>query len=260
MPPATVDRSVIPPTDELPHEPERIALRSSLPNLPKQPAFESLPGFPAYDSQVELPRNSFDDFAAKLDSVKKVAEKAKVELPKKRISDPEPQAEPENLDMAYFPTRAMVPEFIALILVSAGWIVGVMPLLPAWWQSWEVLASVPGGYACIVFVQWLFRTMGGRYRLTKTHIHRVTAGPVADPDPLDLTTIASVKVNALLIETCLGVGCIHLTFERDVHPEVVLGPVSWPRRRAMRIEEAMELAREGSVVGTRMPVRDKLAA
>jgi hypothetical protein len=254
MPPPTADRDLTLPTDELPHEPERIALRSSLPSMPKPPAFDPLPGFPSYDTEIELPRNSFADVAPKVEP-KKLPEPPKVEAPKNRIAEPvvaAKPAEPENIDIAYFPTRAMLPELAALTLISAGWIMGVMPLLPAWWQSWEVYAAVPGAYGSFVLVQWLFRVIGGGYRLTKKQLFRVHAGPLANPEPLDLATIAHVKADASILEMCLAVGRIRITFERDVHPEVVLGPVGWPRRRAMRIEEAAELAREGSVVGSRM--------
>jgi hypothetical protein len=252
MPPMTMDRAMTPPTDELPLEPERIALRSS---LPKPPSLDPLPGFPSYDTEIELPRNSYANLAAKPEPITKLAEPTKVDLPKNRIAEPvaaATPAEPENLDIAYFPTRAMLPELTALALVGAAWIMGVMPLLPAWWQSWEVYASVPGAHGAFVLVQWLFRVIGGGYRLTRKQLFRVHAGPMANPEPLDLATIAHVKVDATILEMCLAVGRIRITFERDVHPEVVLGPVGWPRRRAMRIEEAAELAREGSVVGTRI--------
>lgn len=236
------------PTDEMPLEPERIALRSSLPVLPKPPSFDPLPGFPSYDTALEVP-------VAKPDQPKKLPEPPRVEPPKNRlvetVADAKP-AESENIDIAYFPTRAMLPELSALALISAGWFMGVMPLLPAWWQSWEVYASVPGAYASFVLVQWLFHVIGGGYRLTAKQLFRVHAGPMANPEPLDLATIAEVKVEATIREMCLAVGRIRLKFERDTQPEVVLGPVGWPRRRAMRIEEAAELAREGSVVGSRV--------
>ncbi len=248
MPPTTLDREMVPSTDEMPLEPERIALRSSLPSLPKPPSLEPLTGFPSYDTGVEVPRSSFADLLPKLDPVKKPAEPAKGAEPESRV---EPVAS-ENLDIAYFPTRAMLPELTALGLIIAGWIMGVMPLLSAWWQSWEVYASVPGAYGAFVLVQWLFRVIGGGYRLTNKQLFRVHAGPMANPDPLDLATIAEVKVDASMLEKCLFVGRVRLTFQRDVHPEVVLGPISWPRRRAMTIEEAVELARDGSVVGSRV--------
>jgi hypothetical protein len=253
MPPTTTEHDFDHPTDELTQEPERIALRSSLPVLPKPPSFDPLPGFSSYDTALEMPRNSSP--APKPETPKKVAEPTKVEQPKNRIAEPDAvtkPAESENVDIAYFPTRAMLPELTAVALVSAGWFMGVMPLLPAWWQSWEVYASVPGAYASFVVVQWLFHIIGGGYRLTNKQLFRVHAGPMANPEPLDLATIANVKVEATIREVCLAVGRIRLTFERDIHPEVVLGPVGWPRRRAMRIEEAVELAREGSVVGSRV--------
>ncbi len=248
MPPTTVDRDTTSPTSEMPLEPERIALRSSLPSLPKPPSLEPLPGFPSYDANVESPRSSFADLLPKLDPAMRTAEPTTASEPESRV---EPVAS-ENLDIAYFPTRAMLPELTALSLISAGWILGVMPLLSAWWQSWEVYSSVPGAYGAYVLVQWLFRVIGGGYRLTHKQLFRVHAGPMANPEPLELASIANVKVDASILEKCLFVGRLRLTFERDVHSEVVLGPISWPRRRAMTIEEAVELARDGSVVGSRV--------
>ncbi len=249
MPPSTLDRDTTSMTDAMPLEPERIALRSSLPSLPKPPSLEPLPGFSSYDTDIEMPRNSIADLLPKLDPVKKSDESARVVDPESRVAEP---VVSDNLDVAYFPTRAMLPELTALLLISAGWIMGVMPLLSAWWQSWEVYASVPGAYGAFVLVQWLFRVIGGGYRLTNKQLFRVHAGPMANPEPLDLATIAEVKVDASMLEKCLFVGRVRLTFQRDMHPEVVLGPISWPRRRAMIIEEAVELARDGSVVGARV--------
>jgi hypothetical protein len=232
--------------EELTQEPERIALRSTLPSLPKPPSFDPLPGFPSYDTAIELPKNPPTD--------SKPAPQ-KTDSPKNRVADPTVTPEPaksENIDIAYFPTRAMLPELIALSLVIAGWVMGVMPLLPAWWRSWEVYASVPGAYGLFVLVQWLFHVVEGGYKLTNKQLFRVHAGPMTNPAPIDLAIIANVKVEATIREMCLAVGRIRLSFERETHPEIVLGPVGWPRRRAMRIEEAIELAREGSVVGSRI--------
>lgn len=248
--------------DEPAPEPELISLRSTLPPISKSQLLETLSNFPSYDTEIELPSHPRGeaepgaDGINRLESIENAADTtAKAELsspgvPRQVTADL--PAEGRTIDIAFFPTRSMLPALTALALVSAGWFMGVMPLLPPLWQSWEAYASIPGAVGCFVLIQWIFGVIGGGYRLTDTQLIRVFAGPVANPEPIDLATIRGVKAESNLLEMCLAVGRVRIAFERDVQPELVLGPIGCPRRRAIKIEQAAEAARAASVVGARL--------
>lgn len=253
----TAEKTAPVPPMETPAEPERIALRSTLPPAPVKPA----PKLHVPDlGEVVPPRNPFADLAP---------EPAKAPVPKveakptNRITEvaaplPEVKTSPvsaaldRDLDRAYFPSRSMIPEFTLLGVVTAGWIWGVMPWLGEFWQSPEVIASVPGTYAAFLAVQWLFGIIGGGYRLTSTELLRINAGPIPDPEPIDLTRIAGVSVELGGFDWFLCVGQVRIKFERETEPDVVLGPLSWPRQRAKLIEKAVDAARESSVTAVRL--------
>lgn len=222
---------------EIPIEAERILLRTSPP--PVQPKLD-----------LEPPKNRISDAL-------RPAEAPKVESPppKNRLVEPvvipsqsKLSTDESTIDRAHFPLRALLPETGLLTAVTCGWLMGVIPWLPNWWQSPEVIASVPGAYGLFLAVKWLFHLIGGGYRLTNRQILRVIPGPIPDPDPIDLTMVATVDVEQSTAERFLFVGRIRVTFERDALPPEILGPVGWPSRRAKRIREAMEAARGGSVV------------
>jgi hypothetical protein len=239
---------------EIPLEAERIPLRTSAP-----PAVRA-----SGDAEPPKPRLS-DSLRSEL--AKKLAEPMPAEspAPTNRLPVEEPQpVEPVHrlpneeafeppqptdvLDRALFPVRALVPELGFYVAVTAGWFLGVVPLLPMWWRSPEVVASLPGALGVFYLVKWMFQIFGGGYKLTRREILRIIPGPIPDPDPIDLTAIAEVTVERTPAELLMFVGRIRITFERDTLPPEVLGPVSWPRRRAQRIREAIEAARSGHVI------------
>jgi hypothetical protein len=150
-----------------------------------------------------------------------------------------------------FPTRALLPSTTVIAAASAGWILGVMPRLPEWWQSIEIWGAVPGALISYQCVRFVYRLMAGCYGLSAGELVQHVPGPLPDPPPIDLATVASVGVVATPVERLLLVGRLKLTFERDArHPEM-LGPVGLPRRRAKQLDEAIATARAGTVVGLR---------
>ncbi|MBX7102810.1 MAG: hypothetical protein K1X57_01935 [Gemmataceae bacterium] len=271
MAPAT-EKTVIPLTGDLPPEPERIALRSSLPPSPAKAAAPKLQ-VPEL-GEVLPPRNPFADLTAepprKLEPRPEVKPEPKPEpkvepkveaKPKSRLPKEEPAPAPAvltviesdaDVDRVYFPSRSMLPEITLCGIVCAGWLYGVMPMLSEFWQSPEVFASVPGAACLFVFVQWLYGIIGGGYRLTKTQLLRINAGPIPDPEPVELARLATVTVEQSGLDWWLAVGQVRLKFERDTDADIVLGPISWPKRRAKIIEDAARAAREGTVVGGRV--------
>jgi hypothetical protein len=212
--------------------------------------------------EVVPPRNPFAELGVDVSARPEPKAKPHNRLPPPEVAD-EPEATGEacepadppadrDLDRAYFPTRAMLPELTLLGIVAVGWIMGAVPFLPERFQTWEVLASIPGAYGLFVGIRWMYRLIGGGYRLTRTQLLRVNAGPIPDPEPIDLATVASVVVEQSAMDVCLCVGAVKLTFERDAQPEIVLGPLGWPKRRAKLIQEAIEAARAGQVFGGRV--------
>jgi len=222
-------------TNELPIEAERILLRTTKP--------------------LALPKPE-DSIKNRISESLRPKETLKSEPPPEKnrlagISFPSGQllssVAGKTIDRAYFPLRAWLPEAALLTLLSLGWLMGVVPNLPSWWQSWEIIALVPGTYGLYLAVKWLFQALGGGYRLTNQQILRVTPGPIPNPDPIDLAMIAGLEIEQSLLERFLFVGHIRITFERDTLPPAILGPVGWPRGRANRIREAMEAARGSTV-------------
>jgi len=126
-----------------------------------------------------------------------------------------------------------------------------MPRLPEWWQSIEVWLALPGALVSYQSVRLIYRSMAGCYGLTPGQLVQHVPGPLPDPPPIELATVASVGVVATPAERLLFVGRLRLTFERDIQPPVMLGPVGLPRRRARQLEEAIATARAGTVVGLR---------
>lgn len=180
---------------------------------------------------------------------------AKPEPPKNRLdtSSPVPRAVKKRSGPTWVlcPTRALLPSTVVIAAVSAGWILGVMPRLPAWWQSLEVWGAVPGALITYQLVRITYRLMAGCYGLTANQLVQHVPGPLPDPPPIDLATVATVSVEAAPAEMLLLVGRLKLTFERDSRPPEVLGPVGLPRRRARQLEEAIATARAGTVAGVR---------
>jgi hypothetical protein len=114
-----------------------------------------------------------------------------------------------------------------------------------------VYLSVPGALVLFQLVRWAFRLMAGCYALTSRQLLQRVPGPIPDPEPIELTTVASVAVEQSWGEWLLVVGRLRLTFEHDARPALILRPVGLPHRRAKLLEQAVTAAREGKVVATR---------
>ena len=69
---------------------------------------------------------------------------------------------------------------------------------------------------------------------------RTEPKPFRSPEPIELKTIAEVAVEQSPLEWIMFAGKLRLKFERDTQAEVVLGPVSMPKRRAKLIQEAID--------------------
>lgn len=216
-------------------EPDRIALRTSAPPAAARPT--ATPTAPK-------PRPEIAEAVAAQPVAKPKPADVK---PAKKDRPP-----PEFIDVAYYPSRLMIPETVVLTAMAVSWVLFAMPSLPAQFQTWEILASVPGAIALFQGVRWLFRVTGGGYRLTAKQILRSLPGPIPDPEPVDLASISTVAVERTPLEWVMFAGRIKLSFERDTQPALMLGPVSWSGRRAEMLRKAIDSARSGNVVSARV--------
>jgi hypothetical protein len=158
------------------------------------------------------------------------------------------------LDLPGYPARIIVPETIAMMVVMAGWMMYAVQWMPTKLQTWEMYAILPGTLAVFQSIRCAFRLTGGGYALTPKQIVRSEPKPFRSPKPIDLKTIASVTVEQSPIELVMMAGKLRIKFERDQAADVVLGPVSFPKRRAKLIQDAVNGARQGGVIAARATI------
>lgn len=247
-----------------------------MPAAPTTPAaVPAMPDWLAAASKTELPSET-DVIALRTAAPARNAPLAKPETPAPEVKKPAlpteprlklsespapPTAEPKpeskapktgELDCARFPSRVMIPETVVMAAAGVAWVLAALQYFPSYLRHFEVYSSVPGALALFQLVRFLFREFAGGYRLTDKRIERSTAGLFPDPDPIELVNVASVRVERSVQDYILCTGSLHLTFDREGHAPVVLSPVGWPRHRAKLIEQAIEAARAGQVVATRV--------
>ncbi|MFL5329399.1 MAG: hypothetical protein ACJ8C4_10840 [Gemmataceae bacterium] len=177
--------------------------------------------------------------------------------PTKEVAAPVEAAKPaviRDLDAAKYPTRLMGPETAIMGAAGYAWVVYAMPYLPANFQTLEIYASVPGAMFLFQLVRFCFRTLGGGYRVTKTQLLRTNPGPIRNPAPIQLHQISGIKVEQTTWQWLMFAGCLRLSFDRNVHPALLLGPVNLPRRRARLLQQAIDGTREGQVFAARVAV------
>lgn len=230
-------------TPTTPIEAERILLRTTTPSFPGRAPAEAEPSKNRISEALrpaEMPQPDARPIYNRL-----------AELAANLPNESRPTNSDEFVESTRFPMRAMLPEAAILAAIAIGWLWAIVPFLPPWWQSPEVMMSIPGAYGLFLTVKWLFLLVGGGYQLTARQILRVNPGPIPDPDPIELATIAAVAVEQSWMDRLLFVGRIRLIFERDSMPALTLGPIGLPKRRAQKIQEAVAAARGGNVIASK---------
>ena len=159
-----------------------------------------------------------------------------------------------DMDWPTYPSRLMIPETMAMVAAVVGWTVYAMQWLPTKMQTWEMYAALPGTLVLFQAIRFACRIAGGGYRITPKHLVRFEPKPFRSPEPIDLSTIAGIQVQQTPWEWMMFAGKLRLNFERGTHQDIVVGPVSLPNRRAAMMQQAIDNARSGTVIGLRAKI------
>lgn len=148
--------------------------------------------------------------------------------------------------------RDLVPSTVFCAALAAGWVLYLVPLLPAGWHWAELVYGLPGALVAFQLVRWGYRTAAFHYRVTNRRLFHHRGRLYGRAGAVDLASVATVRVQQHLVDWLLGIGRVRLTFDRDSQPPVVLEGVAQPKRLAAVIERTMRQARAGTVTAARV--------
>jgi hypothetical protein len=150
---------------------------------------------------------------------------------------------PEEVELWWgaFSGWAMTPSFVVCLLLTGLIAWAAWAWLPRDW----VKVTVLGGASIVWLVQlgrWAVRALGYNYRLTTRRLWVTRGIPRVAVSSLELSCVASVRVERTWLERRLGVGRVCVTPEGGGCPLVLEG-VAHPRHAAEVIRAAVRAAR-----------------
>jgi hypothetical protein len=152
------------------------------------------------------------------------------------------QGEEVDLWWGSYSGWTMLPSFAVCTLLSGIIVVAVWQVLPREYvrttilSLWLVVWSVQ-------LVRWGRRIFGWNYRLTTRRLFQDRGIRVTRFLQVDLTEVAQVAVRSQGLERWLGIGQLHVTFEKVSFSPMILEGVRDPSRVAELIRRAVHAAR-----------------